>query len=157
MHLYFHMLIIHCAYFIFIFSIQGKCDQVAILVVSLWSSVFFCTTRQGGKTFWFQLERKTWQTWDVNFFLFFFLLILHWNGKWYRCSIFLDKYTNEVFLVWWYCTIYNISGTICHFEHRLSKFLIWQWKKKILVLSMILYSLSFAAKKIWCIDSAYFS
>lgn len=29
-----------------------------------------------------------------------------------RCSIFLDNYTHEVFLVWWYCTIINISGTI---------------------------------------------
>lgn len=68
---------------------------------------FFCYHSKGGKTFWFRLERKT----CFSFFFFFCYLALKREVKWW-CSIFLDKYTNEVFLVWWFCTISNISGTI---------------------------------------------
>lgn len=96
--------------FCFYFSIQGKSNLNAIPVVYFSSSVFSFCNSVGRGDLWSQLERKTWQTRCL--FSFSFFVILHWNGKWNRCSIFLDRYTNEVFLVWWYCTIPNISGAV---------------------------------------------
>lgn len=68
---------------------------------------FFVTTLREGRPFGFGWKGKR------VFLLFFFFcyLALKREVKWW-CSIFLDKYTNEVFLVWWFCTISNISGTI---------------------------------------------
>ena len=109
------------------FSIQGKseCHNCCLLLV-LWR-VFFLPIGREGRPFAFSWKGKH----KHEMLTFFIFVILHWNGRWNWCSIFLDKYSYEVFLVWWYCTIPNISGTICQFEHKpLSKFLIWRWYKK---------------------------
>lgn len=69
---------------------------------------FFVTTLREGRPFGFGWKGKRV---FLFFFFFFCYLALKREVKWW-CSIFLDKYTNEVFLVWWFCTISNISGTI---------------------------------------------
>lgn len=52
--------------------------------------------------------------------MLFLLLSCTEMGSEIDVAFFWTNMLIEVFLVWWYCTISNISGTICHFEHSLS-------------------------------------
>lgn len=93
MHLYFHMLIIHCAYFYwFIFSIEGKSNLNALLVGCFLSTSIFLFLPLGreGRPFGFSWKGKH-DTWDVIFY--FLLLSCTEMGSEIWCSIFLDKYT----------------------------------------------------------------
>lgn len=101
--------------FIYFPSLGESNLNATVVVCCLSSSVFFFLPLcREGRPFGFSWKGKH------GHVIFFYFFILHWKGTRNRCSIFLDKSTNEVFLVWWYCTIPNISGTICQFEHSLS-------------------------------------
>lgn len=113
---------------VYFFSIEGKSNLNALIVGCFLSTsiILFLPLGREGRPFGFSWKGKH-DTWDVIFY--FLLLSCTEMGSEIWCSIFWTNILNEVFLVWWYCTISNVSGTI--WTQPLSpNLLIWPTRKE---------------------------
>lgn len=124
------MLIIHCAYFIqFFFPFEAKSDLNAALVGSLLSASIFCSYHSVGREDLLVSAGKENMTSEMLSFIIIIILLLsctELGSENDDVAFFLTNILMRSSLSGGIALFSNISGTICQFEHSLSKLLIWQ-------------------------------